>query len=97
MDIRDMAYISYVTSLGMVLWLFVKVDGLPDALASPYSSLLQPNIIPPPTHDFKHSDRPILTGPNLMRYQVIVRCAPEKIRSGLADIGGIDRISIAIW
>jgi hypothetical protein len=40
MDIRDMAYISYVTSLGMVLWLFIKVDGLPEALTPPYSSLL---------------------------------------------------------
>ena len=59
-------------------------------------SLLQPNTIPLFTHDFKHSDHSILTGLSLMHCQVIIRRAPEKIHSGSADIGGIDKISIAI-
>ena len=40
MDIRDMPYISYVTSLGMVLWIFDKVDGLPEALTPLFLSPL---------------------------------------------------------
>ena len=47
-------------------------------------------------HDFKHLILSIFTSLSFIRCYKIIRQALEKIRSGLADIGGIERILIAM-
>jgi len=46
---------------------------------------------------FKHSDCSTTVAPSLNLSHIIVHQAPEKTRSALADIAGIERILMAIY
>ncbi|PVH93320.1 hypothetical protein DM02DRAFT_229689 [Periconia macrospinosa] len=46
---------------------------------------------------FKHSPFSIVDAPRSIRSHEIVRRPPENVRSGSADMAGIERISLAIF
>ncbi|KAK7575062.1 hypothetical protein V3481_017027 [Fusarium oxysporum f. sp. vasinfectum] len=56
-----------------------------------------PAVIPLRIQLFKHSPFSIVDAPRSIRFHEIVRRAPENVRSGSADMAGIERMSIAIF